>query len=211
MSFGGTDMYATLDEASVPPLVLAAVAAARELDFPLCVHPATGGLLRVLAAGVPPGGRIGEAGTGTGAGLAWLVSGADSSVSLLSVESDVERADAATRVFADLDNVTVLKGDAGDVYNSGPFDLFIHDGGWGVGKNGGDLVDPAELLVEGGTMTVDDFTPTQEWPMMFNGESDEARNHWLTRPGMLATEVRVAANMSVVVARRTTGAAARSL
>jgi len=68
MSFGGTDRYAS--EIDVPPLVAAAVEAAMRIGFELCVHPATGRLLQVLAAGVPAGGVIAETGTGTGAGPA---------------------------------------------------------------------------------------------------------------------------------------------
>lgn len=74
MSRGGTDSYRDLPAGLVvPPLVLGAVAYAQRLDFDLCVRPEIGRLLGTLAAGLPAGALIGETGTGTGAGLGWLV------------------------------------------------------------------------------------------------------------------------------------------
>ena len=201
MSSGGTQKY--LDEVDLPPLVAAAVDAAQRIGFDLCVHPATGRLLQVLAAGVGAGGVIGETGTGTGAGLAWLASGARLDVSLISVELDAERAAAANQVFASSPNVTVMHGDAGQLFERGPFDLLVLDGGWGSGKNDGPVVEVAEVLTEGGVITIDDFTPMQTWPPTFEGSTDAAREHWLTHADLLATEVRVDPTMSVIIGRRT--------
>jgi predicted O-methyltransferase YrrM len=203
MSMNGTSLYRGVDD--VPPLVRAAVTEAEALDFPFCVHPATGRLLQTLAGGLPPGSFVGETGTGTGAGLAWMVSRADASVEFISAETNGERAEAAKRVFASCPNVTIVHGDSGDVFARGPFDLLVHDGGWGSGKNPGDIVDVTVVLKEGGLMTIDDFSPITSWPPTFDGKPDAARLYWLTRPNMLATEIRVAPHMAVVVARRTTG------
>lgn len=200
----GTSRYAALDPASLPDLVNRAVAAARELGFGLCVDPATGRLLQSLAAGVPAGGLIGETGTGTGVGLAWMASHADPSTNLVSVEVDADRAAAAREVFADTSNVTVVQADAGDLFDRGPFDLLVHDGGWGSGKTGGERVDESLVLKEGGLMTIDDFTPMRGWPPTFNGKLDEPRAYWLTRPDLLATEIRVASDVAVIVGRLTT-------
>jgi predicted O-methyltransferase YrrM len=204
VSLNGTSLYRTL-EGDVPALVWAAVLEAEALEFPFCVHPATGRMLQCLAAGLPPGAFVGETGTGTGAGLAWMVSRADPSVRFVSAEANADRAAAAQRVFASFPNVTVLPGDAGDVFTRGPFDLLVHDGGWGSGKNPGDLVDESVVLKEGGLMTIDDFSPTVSWPPLFESKPDAARIYWLTRPNMLATEIRVAPDMALVIARRTTG------
>jgi predicted O-methyltransferase YrrM len=84
----------------LPTLVRKAVEAAAAIDFDFCVHPSTGRLLAVLAGGVPAGGLVGETGTGTGAGLAWMVS-ANPFARFLSVEKDDERVAAARGVFAD--------------------------------------------------------------------------------------------------------------
>lgn len=204
MSLNGTSMYAALDDSDVPDLVRRAVAAAEELGFELCVHPATGRLLQSIAGGVAPGGLIGETGTGTGAGLAWMASRVDPTVSLVSAEVDADRVAAARLVFVDVPNVTILHADAGEVFDRGPYDLLVHDGGWGSGKSGDDRVDVGEVLKEGGLMTIDDLSPFSTWPPMFRGAVDEGRAYWLTHPAVLATEIPVAESMSVVVARRTT-------
>lgn len=202
MSLNGTAEYRSWPGV-LPDLVARAVRAAEELGFDLCVHPATGQLLGVLAGGVAQGGLIGETGTGTGAGLAWMATGAGRGVSLVSVELDAERAEAAKRVFLDTPNVTVIHGDAGELFDRGPFDLLVHDGGWGTGKTGGARIQPDQVLKDGGVMTVDDYTPFDSWPPRFKGGLDESRVFWLDHPGMLATEVRVTPTMAVIVARRT--------
>lgn len=202
MSLNGTAQYRSWPGV-IPDLVGRAIKAAEELGFDLCVHPATGQLLGVLAGGVAPGGVIGETGTGTGAGLAWMATSAGPDVALVSVELDAERAEAATRVFAHTPNVTVIHGDAGDLFNRGPFDLLVHDGGWGAGKDGGVRIQPGDVLKVGGVMTVDDYTPFKAWPPLFRGEPDDSRVFWLDHPEMLATEICVTPTMAVILARRT--------
>jgi predicted O-methyltransferase YrrM len=133
MSMGGTASYETTDVV-VPPLVRAAVSAATELDFPLCCRPEIGRLISVLAAGVPAGGRIGETGTGTGAGLAWMVSTARPDVKFVSIELDVDRTDAARQLFADRPSVTVITGDSATIGDHGPFDLLVLDGALAAGR-----------------------------------------------------------------------------
>ncbi len=201
MSLGGTAMYRQLDAATLPDLVRQAVAAAEDLSFDLCVHPATGRLLQSLAAGVQPGGVIAETGTGTGAGLAWMVSFADPDVSFVSVELDADRAAAAQQIFAAVGNVTVLHGDAAEVYARGPFNLMVFDGGWGSGKSGDQRVELDSVVKPHGMLTVDDFAPMTEIPPRFQGEIDYGRHYWLTHPDVLATEIQVAPNMAVLVAR----------
>jgi len=199
MSLGGTAMYRSLDPATVPDRVRAAVEAAERLSFELCVHPATGRLLQSLGAGVAAGGRVAEIGTGTGAGLGWLSSFADANVSFTSIELDEARAAAAADVFTDVPNVTVLQGDAGQLYEQGPFDLLVFDGGWGTGKTGDERVTLADVVKPFGTFTIDDFSPMNEWPPRFNGEVDHGRHFWLTHPDVRATEIQVAPTMSVLV------------
>jgi len=199
-------MYRDLDQSTVPPLVQRAVRAAEALRFNLCVHPATGRLLQSLAAGIRPGGRVGETGTGTGAGLAWMASFASPDVQFLSVEADAERASAAHTIFLDTPNVTVLHGDAGEVFKRGPYDLLVFDGGWGSGKSGDTRVDLADVVKPHGSLTIDDFAPMREFPPIFQREVDAGRHYWLTHPDVLATEIQVAPEMSVLVARHTPGA-----
>lgn len=192
-------MYQHENPSTVPDLVLAAVRAAEQLDFDLCVHPATGRLLQSLGAGIGTGGTVAEIGTGTGAGLGWLCSFADPLVSFLSIEIDESRAAAAQAVFADAANVTVLHGDAGSLYEQGPFDLLVFDGGWGTGKTGGERVEIADVVKPFATFTVDDFAPSTQWPPTFGGAIDAGRYYWLTHPDVLATEVQVDPKISVLV------------
>ena len=205
MSLGGTALYAELDQTCLPRLVRRAIAAANDLGFELCVHPATGRLLQTLAGGRSPGDRVGETGTGTGAGLAWMVSAADPAVHFLSVEVDADRAAAATEVFSGIDNVAVIHGDAGLLFDRGPFDLLAFDGGWGSGKMGDQRVELAEVVKPHGLVTIDDFTPMREFPPRYQGAVDAGRTYWLTHPDVLATELQVAPDMAVLVARHTPG------
>jgi predicted O-methyltransferase YrrM len=198
MALTGTDAYTGVG--GLPALVSDALAAARAHRFPYSCRPEQGRLLQALAGGARV--RIGETGTGLGVGLAWLASGAAPGVRLYSVERDPDRARAAARVFAGRAEVTVSAGDWRRIEEYGPFDLLVLDGG-GQGKAPGD--EPADieaLLVPGGTVVVDDFTPAAGWPPLHDGEVDRARLHWLEHPALRATELRLAADLSTVVGSR---------
>ncbi|MGY4921091.1 class I SAM-dependent methyltransferase [Streptomyces sp. 900105755] len=198
MTLHGTGAYAGLS--GLPPLVGRALDAARAQSFGYSCRPEQGRLLQVLAGGV--GGRIGETGTGVGVGLAWLASGARAGVRLFSVEREPERARAAAGVFHDRPDVTVACGDWREIAAYGPFELLVLDGG-GQGKVSGDpAADVERLLVPGGTVVVDDFTPADRWPPRFGGDVDRARLHWLEHPALRSTEVRLAPDLSAVVGTR---------
>jgi predicted O-methyltransferase YrrM len=203
MSLGGTDSYRTAhSRVVVPDLVMSAVSAAEELEFDFCVRPELGRLLAVLAGGLPPRSHVGETGTGTGAGLAWMATAADPTVRFVSFERDTDRATAAQRLFADHENVEIVCGDSDGLLDRGPFDLLVHDGGGGSGKQSGDdLIDPTTLLRPGGTMTVDDYTPAVSWPPTFRGEPDHGRIRLLAHPELRCTEIRVAPDLAMLVAR----------
>ncbi|MEU0003471.1 class I SAM-dependent methyltransferase [Streptomyces sp. NPDC006314] len=198
MAAGGTDAYTGAD--TLPPLVRHALAAARAHRFPHSCRPEQGRLLYALAGGAPF--RVGETGTGLGVGLAWLAAGAGQGVRLYGVERDPERARAAAGVFAGRPGVTVLTGDWRRIEGYGPFDLLVLDGG-GQGKAPGDRpADVERLLVPGGTVVVDDFTPATGWPPLHEGEVDRARLHWLEHPALRAAELRLAPDLSTVVGTR---------
>ncbi|MEU9477812.1 SAM-dependent methyltransferase [Streptomyces sp. NPDC048191] len=198
MAVDGTDAYTGVP--GLPALVRAALTAARGSGFPYSCRPEQGRLLHALAGGARA--RIGETGTGLGVGLAWLASGAAPGVRLWSVERDPERARAAAAVFAGRPEVTVLGGDWRRIEEYGPFDLLVLDGG-GQGKVPGDPpADVERLLVPGGTVVVDDFTPASGRPPLHEGEPDRARLHWLEHPALRATELRLAADLSTVVGTR---------
>jgi predicted O-methyltransferase YrrM len=203
VSLNGTAGYRDPNtRATIPDLVLSATDLAEELGFAMCVRHEIGRLLAVLAGGLPPGSEVGETGTGTGAGLAWMVNTAPRSVSFISYERDQRRAAGAQRLFADYPNVEIVCGDAAELFARGPFDLLVHDGGPGSGKTPNDApVDPTTVLKPGGTMTVDDYTPSLWWPPVFEGRSDVSRMHWLDHASLKTTEVRVAPDLAVLVSR----------
>ncbi|MDH6136776.1 putative O-methyltransferase YrrM [Kitasatospora sp. MAA4] len=197
MSPHGTAAHQRLTD--LPPLVRRALEVARAHGFENSCHPEQGLLLRALAGGAEQ--LIGESGTGCGVGLAWLASGAGPGVRLLSVERDPARAALAAEVFADLPHVQVLCADWSELYRSAPFDLLVLDGG-GQGKGAEPPADPVRLLSPQGTVVIDDFTPATGWPPLHDGRPDTARLHWLEHPALRATELRLAPDLSSVVATR---------
>lgn len=197
VTLDGTDLYERWPH-PVPPLVSRAVAAARELDFPLCVHPGTGTL---LAGGLPDGSTVVETGTGTGAGLGWMVACAAPGVRFLSIESDAGRAAAAAEVFAGCADVLTVHGRAEEHWYEHRPDLLVLDGGGGTGKKGGPLVDVRRALAPLGRVTIDDFTPITGWPPTFGGRVDESRMRWLEHPDLHTTEITVAPDTAVLVGR----------
>ncbi|MEE9414397.1 MAG: hypothetical protein V3V01_03865 [Acidimicrobiales bacterium] len=203
MSLGGTASYESLPTPFVVPgLVLRALELATNLGFELCVRPEIGRLLGVLAGGLAPGSLVGETGTGTGAGLAWMVSAAHPDVRFISYELDPDRAAAATGLFSEHANVEIVSGDAAGLFERGPFNLLVHDGGGGSGKHPYDTpIDPAVVLKPGATMTIDDYTPATAWPPAFKGEPDAGRIAWLTHSNLYTTEIQVASDLAVLVAR----------
>ncbi|MFF7048676.1 O-methyltransferase [Streptomyces griseorubiginosus] len=205
MSLSGTDAYDR--EAGLPPLVGRALAAARAHGFPYSCRPEQGRLLHALAGGARE--AIGETGTGCGVGLAWLASGARDGVRLVSVERDPERARVAAQVFADRPDVRVLCGDWTRVEADGPYDLLVLDGG-GTGKTSADApADPARLLVPGGRIVVDDFTPATDWPPRHGESVDRPRLHWLEHPALDTIEIPLAADLATLVGTRRRSASAR--
>jgi predicted O-methyltransferase YrrM len=196
VSLHGTDAYRDLRD--LPPLVELAVAAARRAGFEKSCLPSHGRLLQLLAGGIGTG-VIGETGTGSGVGLAWLASGARTGVRLVSVEHDWLLADAARRVFAGVPAVTVLHGDWSQLYDAGPFALLSLDGG-GQGKGGDAPVSPRQWVRPGGTLVMDDFTPMASWPPLHQGRPDAARLHWLQHPHLLAAEITTEPGAAAIVA-----------
>ncbi|GAA2816931.1 class I SAM-dependent methyltransferase [Kitasatospora paracochleata] len=217
MSLHGTDAYGT-SLGGLPPLVARAVRAAREDGFPNSCRPEQGRLLHTLAGGAgalrsrsagarsaearSTGalGRIGESGTGYGVGLAWLAAGAPAGVELISVEREPARAAAAAALLADVPGARVLTADWTELYRHAPYDLLVLDGGGQAKGNG--TADPERLLVPGGVLVVDDFTPSPDWPPTHDGRPDDARLHWLLHPALNAVEIPLAANLSAIVAVR---------
>jgi predicted O-methyltransferase YrrM len=199
MAIDGTAAYrAYAADNELPPLVRAAVEAARESGFAYSSLPEHGELLRVLARGVGPG-VIGETGTGSGVGLAWLASAAHPEARLVSVELDKSRATRAAELFHDEPRVDIIQGDWRELREYGPFDLLALDGG-GQGKGSDPAIEPDEWLNPGGLTVIDDFAPLTSYPPMFQGQVDTVRKHWLEHPRMRATQIRVTPDWSALLA-----------
>lgn len=185
-----------MDDDDYPPLVQQAIAAARLLGFPVtreeagpggsasgagCAGgpsaslPGTGRVLAMLAAGCD---RIGELGTGTGVGTAWLASAMPAECTLVTAELDPERAAAARELFAGDPRVEVVTGDSRAVIGArGPYDLLFSDGG---GEH-----DPALVgwLRIGGRIVCDDVTPGR--PV----DGDPKREFFFRDPRLQSVEV----------------------
>jgi predicted O-methyltransferase YrrM len=189
-------------EPDLPELVQRAVRLALAMNFELSCHPLQGRLLSLLARG-RPGASIGETGTGCGVGLAWMLSAADPSTQLVSIEADAERAAAVRDLYSEYHQVTILHGDWPAILSQGPFDLLVLDGG-GSGKWKGDprRVDPYTALRPAGTLVMDDWTPLDTWPPNDDNEFEQSRLFWLQHPDLLAGEIRLSPSLSTIVATR---------
>lgn len=176
-------------EDDFPPMVQQAIAVARRLGFPLTREeaepgggpsaslPGTGRFLAMLAAGCTAG-LIGELGTGTGIGAAWMASAMPADCTLVTAELDPERAAAARELFAEDPRVEVVTGDSRAAIGArGPYDLLFSDGG---GEHGRAMVG---WLRVGGRIVCDDVTPGR--PV----DGDPKREFFFRTPGLQSVEV----------------------
>ena len=171
-----------------PELVIRARMRAGELGFAISSAPGVGRLLAVLAAAVPPHGRIIELGTGSGVGVAWLVHGLGSrtDVTVTSVDTDA-RLLGAVRDDAWPAFVALVEGDgAAAVRAQGPFDLIFADAP--SGKVDG-LEHTVAALAPGGMLVVDDMDPALH---VDDGLADAiagVRAHLMSDASLLAVDI----------------------
>lgn len=138
----------------------------------------------MLAAGCS-GGRIGEMGTGVGIGAAWMSSVMPPDCTLVTVEVDPARAEAARELLAEDRRVEVVTGDSAAVLaGRGPFDLLFCDGG------GGDYASLVDLVRVGGRIVMDDVTPEKAQPpdSPLRG-NDSKRQFFFGDPRLVSVEV----------------------
>jgi predicted O-methyltransferase YrrM len=176
----------------VNELIERAEGLARELGFTRSCIPEVGRLLHVLTPGRT---RVGEIGTGTGFGAAWIIAALDEDASLVTVEFDEERAAAAAHLFAGLQNVRVLHGDWHRVMpREAPFDLLFYDGGGKQNpeRDGQQVVD---LLAPGGLVVMDDLTPGRPGP-------DPVRGFWLRHSELVGTEILTTPTTAAILAAK---------
>jgi predicted O-methyltransferase YrrM len=181
----------------LPEIVSRALDLSRRRGFVSSSRLETGRLLAALAASRR--GALAECGTGCGVGAAWLVSAAPNGTKVLTAELDPDLAEAVTELFADQPCVDVVAGDWTSLYDSGPFSLLFLDVR-DAKASGTDVV--AEMLESGGIVVLDDFTPSQSWPPVFDGRVDSMREQWLLDERFTSVEVMVAPDASVLIATR---------
>src|SRR5439155_20561619 len=156
--------------------------------FTMSSNPEVGGLLAVLAAATPPGGRILELGTGCGVGLAWIVHGlgARSDVEVSSIEADDDIAELACDGSWP-DHVTIIAADAVELIPQlGTFDLIFADAEGGKWER---LDLPIAALRPGGLLVVDDMTPPEWQSDTHRVKTEETRRSLTTDPHLIAVEL----------------------
>lgn len=180
-----------MNDPALPPLVREAMAAAVGSGFTQSCSTPMGRLLHVLAARVRSG-RVGELGTGSGVGAAWMASALEPTAELVTVELDDARAHRAAALFADLGNVTVVHGDWSEISTHAPFALLFCDT---VAPKLEQIDATIALLAPGGTIVLDDYTGI--W-----ASGDTQRDAWLAHPHLVTTEVLVSDTEAAVVGVR---------
>jgi demethylmenaquinone methyltransferase/2-methoxy-6-polyprenyl-1,4-benzoquinol methylase len=173
---------------SLPSRVAAALVNASELGFEMSCDPGVGALLGVLAAAVPPNGRILELGTGSGVGLGWIVEGINgrSDVEVVSVELDPTISAAAARVTWP-SAVRLEVGDALEfIAEPRQWDLIFADAQGGKWEG---LEETIQSLRPGGVLLVDDMTPAVFVSEEHRSKTAEVRRHLLSSHDLAAVEI----------------------
>lgn len=181
----------------LPPLVRRALDLSRRQGFVSSTRHETGRLLATLAA--TREGTLAECGTGCGVGSAWLRSGVRGDARIITAELDHRLAEAVRAMFEGDAQVEVLQADWTTLRGHAPFSLLFLDVREAK-QNGPELI--TELVEPGGIVVLDDFTPSQGWPPMYEGRVDTTRQQWLTDERFTTAEVMVALDASVLVATR---------
>ncbi len=141
-------------------------------------------LLAVLAAGR----KAAEVGTAFGEGAAAIASTA---ASLVTVETDPERAALAEARLEGLPNVELVVGDWREVLPArAPFEFLFFDGG-----RFDEAPDAIDLLAPGGLLLKDDLTPRRPGP-------DPVRKLMLENSGLVAVEILTTPETAAIVAAR---------
>jgi predicted O-methyltransferase YrrM len=196
----------------LPPLVVEASRVAEAAGFGAdggvssCL-PGVGAVLAALAAS-RVGGRLAEIGTAFGVGAAWMLSGMDSSASLVTVEVDNDRATAALDLLGADDRVTVI---ADRWQNCLPglahFDLVFVDGGYveHLADDPGVTDMVVDLISAGGQLVLDDLTVEAEWPDEWRGRPDPKRELAFRHPLLIGAEFYVPDSTGAIGGHRTGG------
>jgi predicted O-methyltransferase YrrM len=181
----------------LPPVVARAHQLSRQRGYVSSCRNETGRLLASLAA--TRDGVLAETGTGCGVGSAWLRSGMRDGARLLTAEHDPALVSAVREMFAGDESVEVLEADWKELAEHAPFSLLFLD--VREAKRAGPDV-AADIVTPGGMVVLDDFTPCETWPPMYNGRVDTMRQEWLLDGRFTTAEIMVATDASVLIATR---------
>ena len=193
----------------IPPLVQRAMQLAKLQEFERSCIPEVGRLLGVLASHVQHG-VVGEIGTGTGVGAAWMLSHMAPTTRFVTVEEDTGRATAVRNLFRDRSNALVIHGDWHNILAYGPFDLLFIDAGAAKTlpskQSMEDMRSAAEAILAkvhvGGIVVLDDLSPEEYWPEEWRGQTDPVREFWLNDVRVNATEVLTTPRTMAIMATR---------
>jgi hypothetical protein len=118
---------------------------------------------------------------------------------ILTAELDPKLAGAAARIFEDDPQVEVRAADWSTLTDAGPFSLLYLDSG---DPRSVSVDAVADLVEEGGIVVLDDFTPCEMWPPVFQGRVDTLREEWLTDDRFTTVDVMVAPDASTLIATK---------
>ena len=143
---------------------------------------------------------VGVGGTGVGVGAAWMITNLGPGQRFVSVESDPIRFSAVSASALNKEaRVSFIQGDWRLILDHKPFQLLFVDGGGLKGSLPEEIV---ESVAVGGLLLMDDLTPPELWSDPAAAEADPARTAWLEHPRLLATELRVRQDHSVMLAAK---------
>jgi predicted O-methyltransferase YrrM len=150
---------------------------------------------------------VGEIGTGTGVGAAWMLSRLAPTTRFVTVEADEQRARAAQHLFRDVSNALVIHDDWHAILAYGPFDLLFVDAGPAKVPPGqqADTAAAETILVAlrpGGIVVLDDLTPEADWPPHLHDQPDPVREFWLNDTRVQATELLTTPHTVAILASR---------
>lgn len=173
---------------ALPQLVQLATERAEHAGFVMSCAPATGRLLAVLAAAVPPNGRVLELGTGTGVGTAWIAHGLQGRTDVEVVTVEIDAATAALAAQYPWPSwVRLLTGDAMEVTRTaGSFDLIFADAQGGKWEG---LDTTVAALRSGAHLLVDDMTPDEFADDHHARKTAEVRARLLDHPCLISVEI----------------------
>jgi demethylmenaquinone methyltransferase/2-methoxy-6-polyprenyl-1,4-benzoquinol methylase len=173
---------------SLPEIVARAAEVARRAGFAMSSEPGVGALLAVLAAAVPPGGRVLELGTGTGVGTAWIVHGLGGRADVEVVTVDIDEATSGLAAQATWPAyVRLVVGDAVEVTaREGAFDLIFADAQGGKWEG---LDVTVGALRPGGQLLVDDMTPPHFADDLHERKTAEVRTRLLGHPELVSVAI----------------------